>query len=399
MDLSLRPSLRSQQSFNRLYAANSAFSPLSLEPVLFCDLTAATALRSTTDLTPCGPGDPCGFLLDHSAGAGYSGGAFTGLGPELVTNGTFDTDLSGWTVLGDCSVSNGAVVIADVGGTDGVLSQQLSGLMTGDVAILTFSQSAGTNLIVQVGNVAGSNFDGQFSGYGVGSHEVLIVAKRDNPWITFRSFFTDTSNTIDNISVRELPGNHAIQSVNADFRPTKKANGVAFDGIDDFLLTPQIDLSGTSELTVVMGLLSIGGNLSRIMWEFGEAFNGAGSAYLSTEFYLNANVGGIGYVQRRVGADQSPGVITVTFRRDGSAPDIRKNGVSVTGTVSLSGTITGPFGNYTMSLGARETGTGAAAVAASVSFGGGLIVVPRALTEAEMQSCEAWVAERAGITL
>lgn len=194
-------------------------------------------------------------------------------------------------------------------------------------------------------------------------------------------------------------GNHAIQSVNDDFRPTKTANGVAFDAIDDFLLTPQIDLSGTSELTVVMGLLSIGGNANRVMWEFGNAYNGAGVAYLSTEAFFTANVGGGGFVQRRLGADQSPGVITIAFRRDGSAPDIRVNGASVAGTVQFGPSITGPFGSYTMSLGARETGTGAALTAASVQFGGGLIVVPRALTLAETQSCEAWVAERAGITL
>jgi hypothetical protein len=141
-----------------------------------------------------------------------------------VTNGTFDTDLTGWTVFGDCSVSGGQVVIADVGGTDGAISQQLSGIVTGDVVILTFDQSAGINLIVQVGFSAGSNFDGQLSGYGAGSHEIIFVAKRDEPWVTFRSFFTDTSNTIDNISVKEI--DPLSVSIQMDGRMTYADEGV-----------------------------------------------------------------------------------------------------------------------------------------------------------------------------
>ena len=128
------------------------------------------------------------------------------IGSELVTSGTFDDSnaLDDWTTSGSVSVVSGEAVIADVGGTDAYISQQLSGVVTGEIVILTFDQSAGTNLIVQVGFSAGSNLDNQFSGYGVGSHEIIIVAKRDNPWLSFRSFFTDTSNTIDNVSVREI---------------------------------------------------------------------------------------------------------------------------------------------------------------------------------------------------
>lgn len=126
------------------------------------------------------------------------------IGPELVTNGTFDSDLSGWTVFGDCSVVSGAAVIADVGGTDGAISQQLTGVLSGDVLMLEFEQTSGNDLIVQVGFSAGNNLDGQYSGYAVGSHRLIFVAKRDNPYLTFRSFFTGKTNTIDNISVREI---------------------------------------------------------------------------------------------------------------------------------------------------------------------------------------------------
>lgn len=143
-------------------------------------------------------------LITFSRASGGTSLRRVGYGAELVTNGTFDSDLSGWTVFDNCSVVSGEAVITDVGGTDGAISQQLSSVVTGDVVILTFDQSAGTNLIVQIGFTAGSNFDNQFSGYGVGSHEIVFVAKRDAPWLTFRSFFTDTSNTIDNISVKEV---------------------------------------------------------------------------------------------------------------------------------------------------------------------------------------------------
>ena len=48
--------------------------------------------------TPAAVAEVIGFRLDTHTGAGYSGGSFTGLGAELVENGGFETDLSGWTL-------------------------------------------------------------------------------------------------------------------------------------------------------------------------------------------------------------------------------------------------------------------------------------------------------------
>lgn len=79
--------------------------------------------------------------------------------------------------------------------------------------------------------------------------------------------------TFDNISIREIKGNHASQSVSAS-RPTYKTDGIlhwlSFDGVDDFLsLTDTLDLSegvfaigtsftNSSTLNIILSSQSIG---------------------------------------------------------------------------------------------------------------------------------------------
>jgi hypothetical protein len=205
-----------------------AFSPLSL----FADAigvwyepSTTTAFLSTTDLTPCGYGQACGFLLDKSQGAGYSGGSFTGLGSELVTNGTFDTD-SDWVKVENWTISGGAANYDGVNLPTNRFIQALS-VTVGSFYLVSFDVvfGGGPNelLIVALGDstssserilVPKSGGDGTYTFYMEAfSSQIEFFANRT---ATSGTVF---SGTIDNISVRELPGNHATQSTAAS-RPT-----------------------------------------------------------------------------------------------------------------------------------------------------------------------------------
>jgi hypothetical protein len=62
------------------------------------DLTSVYAAR-TGGANAVADG-PVGLMLDKAQMGGLTAAAFIAAQPELVTNGTFDTDLSGWTLQG-----------------------------------------------------------------------------------------------------------------------------------------------------------------------------------------------------------------------------------------------------------------------------------------------------------
>jgi len=187
-----------------------------------------TSFLSSTDLTPCGAGDTVGFQLDTSKGAGYDGADFTGLGSELVTNGTFDTDTD-WT---DISTGTGSATIS------------------GGIATLSATNSANRGQLIQgFTTVLGKSYVAEVEAQGIGGVNQFILYAQTSPVFntgvlesvseistsltTLRIVFTATTTTtyisvragsssiatFDNISVRELPGHHATQATAAS-RPT-----------------------------------------------------------------------------------------------------------------------------------------------------------------------------------
>jgi hypothetical protein len=87
-----------------------------------------TSLRVETNGSGGYPavGDSVGMMLDTS---GLSGSMeeFLAAQPELVTNGTFDADVSGWTALSSATLSvvSGALRVTNVGANFGKAEQSL----------------------------------------------------------------------------------------------------------------------------------------------------------------------------------------------------------------------------------------------------------------------------------
>lgn len=163
------------------------------------DLT--TLYQDTTGTTPVtAAGQSVALMLDKSKGLT--------LGPELVTNGGFDTD-SGWTKGTGWAISSGQATHA--AGTGSSLDQA-NVVTAGKWYKVTVDATAtgGTWALQFVGGTTttiGSSLEsGSYTLYGLAGTSNTIL----------RIFAgSATALTIDNISVRELAGNHAVQATAA----------------------------------------------------------------------------------------------------------------------------------------------------------------------------------------
>jgi hypothetical protein len=220
------------------------FSPASLfasgEEGAWYEPSTTSAFLSTTDLTPCAVGDACGFLLDKSQGAGYSGGSFTGLGSELVTNGTFDSDISGWSRSGAVSTwSGGEVTVIRTGPYQLHFGQNSVAVVAGKTYKIDYDitfMEGGSTVNFAYSSAVGGPPNLIQNHYSAGSFSVVWTAPSDDLAIGFGTNASVAGFTVDNISVRELPGNHATQTT-AAARPILRAspNHLESDEVDDVL--------------------------------------------------------------------------------------------------------------------------------------------------------------------
>ena len=174
-----------------------------------------TLFTTSTGTTPCAvPGSGSqvlvGLMLDKSQGAPGA------LGAELVVNGSFAVDAD-WIKEPGWSISGGQAT--KVAGAAGSLYQGAPAMVQGRLYQITFSvtgYSAGTLTPFCRGTV----------GTGVtanGTYTQRLIAGADSAYAI--NFFAGATfaGSIDNISVREIPGNHAIAFNNTTARPELSA--------------------------------------------------------------------------------------------------------------------------------------------------------------------------------
>lgn len=209
------------------------------------DLT--TLYQDSAGTTPVtADADPVGLMLDKSQGLA--------LGPELVANGAFD-DSSVWNVLGDWTISGGVATKA-AGSVSSFLTQPAQ-LITGKTYAVTYTVvSSSQSGILRVDLIGGTAVTGADRGLaGVGTYTEYLVAAEGNNEV--RVSASDVfAGAIDNISVRELPGNHATQSV-AESRRLYKTNGserwLLDDLVDDGINAQLPDLGTNATLAYADG--------------------------------------------------------------------------------------------------------------------------------------------------
>jgi len=232
-------------TFGRGYLEASLFTPLSLfangeQGAWYDPSDISTLFQDAAGTTPVtASGQPVGLILDKSQKLSY--------GPDLVTNGEFTTNTNNWSAFNAVlSVENGTIKVDDSvsAGDNSSAQQQLTGLVVGKSYMISgqiISSSGSGNIVLwQEGDnttiTSGASFQlvasvAQFNGSGIftasGTAATIGLVSNGNS-ITY----------FDNLSVRELNGNHATQSVAAN-RPTYRAGGglawLEFDGVNDTL--------------------------------------------------------------------------------------------------------------------------------------------------------------------
>jgi hypothetical protein len=145
------------------------------------------------------PGDQVGLILDTSRGG------LDNLGPELVTNGGFDSD-TWWTKSTNVTISGGLANYNTVALNNGVFR---SGVVTaGKFYVVTFTVASFSSGGVRV--YTGGNRTSAYA--ATGTYRVFCLAGSSDTQIIFEATSAGTVLTLDNISVREIPGNHAYQT-------------------------------------------------------------------------------------------------------------------------------------------------------------------------------------------
>jgi hypothetical protein len=163
----------------------------------------ATLYQDSAGTTPVtAPNQPVGLMLDKSQGLV--------LGSELVTNGDFSS-ATGWTVGAGWTISGG---VATATTSPGTLTQTI-GITAGRTYSVSFTVS---NVVGQFRIRLGGSTSNVNATLANGNYTYTLVAEAANTDIALL-FGTGGSGTVDNISVKLLPGNHATQST-AGSRPT-----------------------------------------------------------------------------------------------------------------------------------------------------------------------------------
>jgi len=193
--------------FKRM-AGGSRFSPSSLfssgeQGVWYDPSDLTTMFQDDTSAAPAVIGQPVGTMLDKSQGLK--------LGSEVITNGDFAAD-SDWTKGTGWSIAGGVAVADDV--TSQNLRQNGVALEENKVYSVTFtivSISQGTVL----GRFGGTPAVDSVAFDTAGTYTFFLRANATNSSFMLRgqSGFTGT---VDNVSVEEVLGNHAIQTTSVN---------------------------------------------------------------------------------------------------------------------------------------------------------------------------------------
>lgn len=207
-----------------------SFSPASLfaagEPGVWYEpsLTNGTCFQDSSGTTPVTAVEqPVGLILDKSKGLV--------LGPELVTNGDFSNGTTGWSsstiYTSTSSVVDGVFRVNNT--TNYGLQLQPISCVVGRAYVITGQARRGTVLSAAIGASANAN----------GSAAIALATTTSDNFVALRCQFVATSTTMyvvlggsaanssgyheyDNISVREIAGNHATQTTSTS-RPVLSA--------------------------------------------------------------------------------------------------------------------------------------------------------------------------------
>jgi hypothetical protein len=242
---------------------------------------------------------------------------------------------------------------------------------------------------------------------------VLFASGQQGAWYDpsdFSTLFQDDAGTMPVTAVGQAVGrildksgrgHHAAQS-NASFKPTLQQDGsgryyLAFDGLDDFLVTSAINFTSTSQMSVFVGYRKLSDSAFGAVVELSAVATSNNGAFLLAIPPAASNTNATFFsrgttnvsASRSVGAAPVTAVITCQADVAGDTNLVRINGVA--GAAATGDQGTGPYGNYPLYIG-RRAGTSAPITGRLYS----LIVRGAATTPSTLAMAEAWVNAKTG---
>lgn len=348
-------------------------------------------------------GQPVGLMLDKRLGLVR--------GSDVIVNGPFESSLSGWAQSspGYWSWVNGRAYHPLTGDYRDIRQPLFS--LAGKWVEVRYTLEVLQGMAV-------SGVSGTTVYHGVGTHSVRIICRLPENALFFaaRNGGWTAEFYLDNVSVCELPGNHALQPTAAS-RPILRQNATTgayyleTDGVDDWMSTSAIDFTATDKVSVFAGVRKLsdaaGGVVCELSINYGSNTGfllAAPSGVVAEKDILLGSSGAPGTYKfyRATGLDApknfvvSGGITTNAVSVAAAIPTFRIDGTTPASLVSSGpGTTTAPyFGNYPLYLFRRG--------GATLPFNGhfyGLTIVGRLCTAAEINNMERLLARNVGVQL
>jgi hypothetical protein len=186
----------------------------SVDNVSVRELTAIDTATMFTDSAGTTPvvsvEQQVGLILDTKRG--YL------IGAQLVSNGDFSNGLTGWTPVNDAGcttvVTAGQLVMTTTTNSAARIRQQISVVAGRSYLVSFLAQVTNTVAALTISDAGWGVGTIYFSGTAVNGQSQAIVTATTNSFYLQAQTFSNVAGltgTFDNISVRELPGAHAIQ--------------------------------------------------------------------------------------------------------------------------------------------------------------------------------------------
>ena len=252
---------------------------------------SSVAYISSTYNTGWMPGNIKGAFLSSTDTASLVGSG------ELVTNGTFDTDTSGWTDVstgsGYASWSAGGLEVYRLDGSNCGYIYQTIPCAVGDVFQISAERVSGSGTAMRIGSTGGGN---QLYDVTLGSGVTTIFVKAISTLISvgFRGAGDGSTTTIDNVSVKLADADRSVNNngliVNGTVTRSPVATGAELVGYSGFSASNYLEQPYNSALDFgtgdfcVMGWVKLGS--AGITRQLFQRYNGSSGAYF--DIYQNA---------------------------------------------------------------------------------------------------------------
>lgn len=194
-------------------------------------------------------GEAIGLALDSRLWGTKTFAELLAAQPEIVVNGGFDTAAS-WNFTPNWSISGGALLASSVGAF-GLTSQPYA--FAADRAYkVTYTINALSAGSVRVNFINGTQVNGT-ERFSPGTYTDYLTAKTGNNTIAVQAASSGFTGSVDNVSIKEIPGNHALQTTGT-LKPVRQTTGAKFDGSDDNWLTPYLAGAGSNFIVALVDI-------------------------------------------------------------------------------------------------------------------------------------------------